>query len=114
MDDTTLFYSYIKLLIALPLVLGLAYLSLKYGGRYLRNAQRTRNIEVLERVVLQKNASLFVVKVGEDYHLMGVTDQEIRLLKELDYVPEVRPEADELKSFREYMKDSVEKLRRRP
>lgn len=79
-------------MVFLPLVLGLIYLSLRFGlGHYQRFYPRAR-IRILEQVNLGPKRSLYVVQVGEQHFLLGAGEGGINLLKELESYPEVATE----------------------
>lgn len=46
--------------------------------------QNSRNIKVLDRMMLGQDKSLLIVQVGQKYCLIGVAQSGIQLLKELD------------------------------
>ena len=77
----------LRLAIFLPLVIGLAYWSIRFGakkGGYLTAA--SKNMRLLERLSLGPKACLCIVQVSGRYYLLGVTEREITLLRELtDY-----------------------------
>lgn len=78
----------LRLAIFLPLVILLAYVSLKYGlGRVQRNSVSS-HMQVVDRVPLGPKASLLVVKVAEEYFLLAVSEQKIQLIKELPDYPQ--------------------------
>jgi flagellar protein FliO/FliZ len=67
----------------LPLVLGLIYLSLKFGGSRLQSLQNGKFIRVLERVALSKENSLMVVKLGEKGYVISSNNSKTEILQEL-------------------------------
>ena len=76
--------SLIKLFIGLPLVILLAYVSLRLTGKYVRKMGDGRFLQVKETVQVFNKAAVSVVKIGEEYHVLGVTDNQVRTLKVLD------------------------------
>jgi flagellar protein FliO/FliZ len=72
-----------RLLVSLAAVLGIMWLlarRMRKGGR----AKDTRLIDVLGRQQLSRNASLAVVRVGEQALVIGVTDAQVSVLGETD------------------------------
>jgi flagellar protein FliO/FliZ len=73
----------LKVLIFLPGILGLIYLSLKYGGTRLQDIQNGRFIKVLERVPLSKENSLMVTKIGDKGYVISSASGKVEMLLEL-------------------------------
>ena len=72
-----------RLLVSLAAVLGVMWLlarRVRKGGR----AKDTRLIDVLGRQQLSRNASVAVVRVGEQALVIGVTDAQVSVLGETD------------------------------
>ena len=72
-----------RLLVSLAAVLGVMWLlarRMRKGGR----AKDTRLIDVLGRQQLSRNASVAVVRVGEQALVIGVTDAQVSVLGETD------------------------------
>jgi len=77
----------IRIIICLPIVLILIYLVIKFG--LARNYSRSQGkLKVLEQVILAPKATINVVKVGDEYFLIGSTEKDITLLKQLEDYPE--------------------------
>ena len=86
-----LWVSVIRLVIFLPLVTLLAYISIKYGsGKIQRNTAVSR-MQFVDRLSLGPKSGLFVVKVVEQYFLISVNEQQIQIMKELDEYPVSQP-----------------------
>lgn len=79
-----LFFSTLKLLVALPIVILLAYISLRLTNKYLYRQNQGKNIQVLERVPIHNKSSLCVVKVFEDYMIIGVGEDNFQVIKTLN------------------------------
>lgn len=87
--DWQFFWALLRLLVFLPLVLGLAYLATRYvaswryrwqgGGPYL---------EVVEHLALGPRTGLYVVRLGNKYCLFAGTEAGLNLIKELEDYPE--------------------------
>lgn len=77
----------LRIIIFLPLVAVLAYLSIKYGLGKTQQFKGTSNLQVVERLTLGPKSSLYVVKVVDRYYLLAVGEGQTTLLKELDDYP---------------------------
>ena len=79
-----LYKVYLRLLLVYPLIIVLAYFGLRFFlHRFAPAFGLGRRVQVLERTALNNRTFLFVVKVDEDYLLIGVSAYTIALLKEL-------------------------------
>ncbi len=79
----------VRTLVALPLVLGLAYLVLKYGlARRYVTASGSRRMKLVEQLPLGPKTTLSLVELGGSYYLLGHQDSSISLVKELKELPE--------------------------
>lgn len=72
-----------KIVIFLPFILFILYLSLRYGGNKLQKLQNGRYMKVLDRISLSKENSIIVVKIGEKAFAISSTSKEINILFEL-------------------------------
>lgn len=72
-----------KILVFLPFVLLILYLSLKYGGNKLQKLQDGKYMKILDRVALSKENSIVVVKIGEKAYALSSSSKEISILFEL-------------------------------
>ena len=89
MGEVSIVGSIVKVLI----VFGLLFLTLKavarlngprVGGGRVRGAQAAKPVEVLGRTALGRNAAVAVVRLGERCFALGVTDQKVNLLTEVE------------------------------
>lgn len=85
----------LRLIIFLPVVAVLAYLSIKYGLGKVRQFKGTPNLQVVERLTLGPKSSLYVVKVVNRYYLLAVGEGQTALLKELEDYPETQVSLDQ-------------------
>ncbi|MBZ9688069.1 flagellar biosynthetic protein FliO [Clostridium estertheticum] len=72
-----------KIIIFLPFILFILYLSLRYGGNKLQKLQNGRYMKVLDRIALSKENSIIVVKIGEKAFAVSSSSKEINILFEL-------------------------------
>lgn len=105
----------LKVLIFLPTILGLIYLSLKYGGTKLQDIQNGRFIKVLERVPLSKENSLVVTKIGDKGYVISSSSGKTEILLELEEEELKRLEASKVVEPIQFssIKDLYEKINRR-
>ncbi len=82
--DYSITSSFLRLFVALPVVILLAYISLKFGNKYLKKMNNGKLLNVVETVPVYNKAAISVVKIGEEYHVLGVTEANIVDLKTLD------------------------------
>lgn len=86
--SSELIWAVIRLLVALPLVLGLAYAVLKYGlARRLVTAPGNRRMKLLEQLPLGPKTTISLVLVGSRCYLLAHQDNSVCLVKELDELP---------------------------
>lgn len=79
----------LKTLVVLGIVVALVYLSLNFGLRKLMGIKGlgpgvSRAVTVLERIPLDPRRTLFLVKVGDEYLLLGGGENSVNLLTHLD------------------------------
>ncbi|MGI6537621.1 MAG: flagellar biosynthetic protein FliO [Caldicoprobacterales bacterium] len=83
--NTDLIFSALKLLLALPLVILLAVISLRLTNRYLNGRQNAPNgIRVLERIPIHNGMFLCIVKIFNEYMVLGVGENSISHIKTLE------------------------------
>lgn len=103
----------LKIVVFLPFILLLFYLSVKYGGNKLQGMQNGRFIKVIERVALSKENSLIVVKIGDKGYVLTSAAGKVDTLLELSDEELVKLEAT--KEIPEYasLKDFYQKVFRK-
>jgi flagellar protein FliO/FliZ len=72
-----------KIIIFLPFILVLMYISLKYGSTKLQKLQDGKYMKILDRVALSKDNSVVVVKIGGKAYAISSSSREIHILFEL-------------------------------
>ncbi|MCB2308770.1 flagellar biosynthetic protein FliO [Clostridium estertheticum] len=72
-----------KIIIFLPFILFMLYLSLKYGGTKLRKLQDGRYMRILDRISLSKENSITVVKIGDKAYAVSSSLNDVKILFEL-------------------------------
>lgn len=74
----------LNIILVLPFILLLIYITLKYGGNKLQSIQNGRFIKVIERVPLTKDSSIMVVKIGDKAYVMSVSASKTEIITELE------------------------------
>lgn len=109
--DKDLLMMIIKVVGFLPFILGLIYLSLKYGASKLQHVQNGRFIKIIERVPVTKDNCLIVTQIGSKGYIMSVStgkmeimmeleDTELKKLQEVQTIPQFSSLADFYKNFK--------------
>lgn len=114
MSDLTFWASVAKLILALPVVVLLAYLSLRMTASVSARAGMSANLEVLEKKALSKNQFLYIIKAGASYHLMAGTDHSMTLIRDMSPEELKAREAipQEADRFKEVLSAALSKVRR--
>jgi len=81
--DWQLLTTILKIIIFLPVILLLIYLSAKIGGGKLQNIQNGRYIKILERVAVSKDNFLMAAKIGEKGYVISSSSGKIEVLMEI-------------------------------
>lgn len=80
MDEFMLF---LKLLVFLPLVLCLIYLTLRLGSKKYNLLQKGRYIKIIEKTQISKDSFILIIKVGDKGWIMGCSQGNMEKLHEL-------------------------------
>lgn len=107
--DLQFLWMLFKIIIFLPFILLLIYISVKYGGNKLQNIQNGRYIKILERAAISKENSLLVVKIGEKGYVMSSAEGKIEIVSELDENEILKVEGSKAIPEYENLKDFYEK-----
>ena len=73
----------ISLLFVFALIAGLAYFTSKFLGNKLSFRGQNKSTKILETLPLGPNKCIYVVEIAGSVMLIGVTDKEINLIKEI-------------------------------
>jgi len=113
--DGNFWLSFGKILVFIPFIVFLIYLSLKYGGGKLQSMQSGKYIRIFERVTLSKENSLIVVKMGEIGYVLASSQGKIEILNEVSEAELIKiqmsqkvPEFANLKELYKKMKTKKE------
>jgi len=114
-------FSVIGTLVKVAATFGLLFLTLKLVGRFYgtNRAVRTRSgaparaVEIVGRTTIGRNASVTVVRMGERCFALGVTEQKVNLLTEveIDLTPPPPPAGTQVVETRPSWRELVESLR---
>jgi len=88
--DKEIINALVRIIILLPLICGLAYLTVKfgYGRTKMPFIQASRRMRILERLSLGPKSGLTLAQVGKKYILLAHQEGSIILVKEMDELPE--------------------------
>lgn len=100
----------LKIIVFLPLILFLFYMSVKFGGNKLQSMQNGKFIKVLERVALSKENSLIVVKIGDKGYVLTSSAGKVDTLLELSAEELMRLETTKEIPQYESLKDFYQKV----
>ncbi len=76
------FLAIVQSLLVLVFVIFLAHTILRFMGRY--TSKQNRLIKIIERVGVNNNSAISIVEICGKYYLMSFSQNENRILKELD------------------------------
>ena len=81
--DFEILWMFLKIVIFIPFIVILIYLSLKYGGGKLQKFQNGKYIKILERVPISKENSIILAKIGDKGYVMSSTHGRMEIMTEL-------------------------------
>ena len=85
-----LVWAVVRMLVTLPIVLGLIYLVLKYGlARRYATTAGNRRMRLVEQLPLGPKSAPSLVTLGGVYYLLAHQENSISLVKELGELPEM-------------------------
>jgi len=85
MNDTTLVWGLVRVILVLACLSPLVYLTARWYGKI---QVTNRNLVVKERIPLGGNKTLYVVQWKHNQYLLGVTSQNMVLLDKQTLIPE--------------------------
>lgn len=99
LSTSELLWNWLKIIVALPIVLLLAYVSLKLSKGYVNTLRKGLYMKVIETVPVFNKTALSIVQIGKKYLVLGVSDQGIQVVSELtdDEVTELLAKNQEAK-----------------
>nr|WP_300003829.1 flagellar biosynthetic protein FliO [Tissierella sp.] len=75
-------FAVLQTLVVLAIVIGLAHISLRLLNRYM--VKQNNIIKIWEKTSVNTNSSIGIVEVSGKYYLMSFTQNENKILEELD------------------------------
>lgn len=86
--NNELIWAAVRVFVALPIVLILAYLLIKYGlSRRYSFISGSNRMKLVEQLSLSPKATLSLVELGDKHYLLAHQDNTVQLIKELDRLP---------------------------
>lgn len=82
--DSSFVVQILYMLLLLPFIIFLIYITLKYSGKYVNNYSKGKIIKVIERVQLSQNSFLAVVLIKDKPYLISSCEKGIEILLELE------------------------------
>ncbi|ADD02484.1 flagellar biosynthetic protein FliO [Thermoanaerobacter italicus Ab9] len=83
-NGTEYVFQLIWYLIAFLLVIGLAYYITRFIGQSTLRYTRSTNLQVIDYVMLGRDKGLYILKVGNKFFLIGVSNTNITYLTEIN------------------------------
>jgi flagellar protein FliO/FliZ len=77
-------WSIVLTLIGITAVLALTYFASRWYAGRMGPMMMGKHIKVLDRLVIGKTASILIIELAGARYLLGVTEQGVSILKELD------------------------------
>ncbi|GAB6273915.1 MAG: hypothetical protein STSR0004_07780 [Peptococcaceae bacterium] len=88
MEESQLFLTVLKLIVALIFVLVLIYFSLSFGlARFYAPESRASRMKVIDQLYLAPKTLLILVQVGEEYFLLTSSQGQVNAIKKLAKEP---------------------------
>lgn len=109
--DLQFFATLLKIIVVLPFVLMLIYISIKYGGGKLQDLQKGKYMKILDRLSLSKENNILVVQIGEKAYVVSSVQGKIEILFEVPSEDIIKIECSkEIPEYRN-IKDLINKLK---
>ncbi|MBT1280018.1 flagellar biosynthetic protein FliO [Thermoanaerobacter sp. CM-CNRG TB177] len=83
-NGTEYVFQLVWYLIAFLLVIGLAYYITRFIGQSTLRYTRSTNLQVIDYVMLGRDKGLYILKVGNKFFLIGVSNTNITYLTEIN------------------------------
>ena len=111
-----IFIAILQIFLVLPIILILIYISIKVGGKKLETLNKGRYIKIIERVPLNKENSIYLIKLGQEYYVASSNNGSFEVIKELSKDEVIKleenkeiPQYDNFKDFISYLKSKFGK-----
>jgi len=109
-NGTEYVFQLIWYLIAFLLVIGAAFYITRFIGQSTLRYTRSTNLQVIDYIILGRDKGLYIVKVGDKFFLIGVSNNNITYLTEINKEDMKVPTND--KDFVTNLNISIERLKR--
>lgn len=97
-EQPSMFWLFIKLVVSLAFIVGLTYLTVKVARRKLTYSSAGEFIRVLDQHAFAMNKGVYITEVAGRVYVLGVTDHNITILSEVDdvqVIADLRSRAEE-------------------
>ncbi len=74
---------FIKLVLSLLIIVGLAYLTMRFLRKSMKVSSRGETISVLDQYAFSMNKGIYITQIAGKVYVLGVTDQNISLISEI-------------------------------
>lgn len=102
--DFELFKTFVQLIFALGITLGLMFLCFKLMGTKINTINNNKYVKVIDRVQVTKENSILIVKIGNKGYVMTSTSGHMEKVSELSEAEIKSIEEDKKKSNEEIIK----------
>lgn len=109
-NGTEYVFQLIWYLIVFLLVIGVAFYITRFIGQSTLRYTRSTNLQVIDYIILGRDKGLYIVKVGDKFFLIGVSNNNITYLTEINKEDMKVPTND--KDFVTNLNISIERLKR--
>ena len=102
----------LKLIVALPLVIILAYISLRMTDKYIYKQKQRKNIQIIDRLPVSNKSSICIVKILDEYMVVGISENGFDVIKKLTQaeLEAINKEADPEKGINDSFMVNIKKL----
>ncbi|WP_418790230.1 FliO/MopB family protein [Phosphitispora sp. TUW77] len=74
---------FIKLVLSLIIIVGLAYLTIRFLRKSMKVSSRGDTISILDQYAFSMNKGIYITRIAGKVYVLGVTDQNISLISEI-------------------------------
>lgn len=107
------FFTLLSMLIMVFVILYSSVVFTKYlGNKTISSRGFTKNMKIVEMLPVSQEKSVAVVEVVGKYYMLGISNNNINLIKELDEFP-IDIKEDESNSFQQTMQDVLLKYKKK-
>jgi flagellar protein FliO/FliZ len=81
---TTIIGSIFEVILALVVIIPTIFLTIRFGGNKLNSLQNGNYLKIIEKVMLSKDNSILVIKIGEKGYVFSSSANNIEMLMEIE------------------------------